>query len=154
MADAHDLGRLGPPVVRTAWVFQALIVGPAFIFTGQELFWTMWQYYHESWLVYPALRYLGFGILTAGIIFVLIVQWSYSSPHPKAFRALETSKAIFATAAWLWLLLDAIAYIPDYYDPYCRFRRKKIVLTAVSVVVLLSVLSRPKCPGFDPHMLT
>lgn len=128
-------------MMRTAWLFQAIMAGPAFVFLGYNAWWMIYHNYYTAYIIYPPLRVLSLALIASIITYIVIVQWNYPEPHARVTARFELAKGLLATVAWLWMLLDVIFYIPEleWYDPYLRFRRVRIVLSAVSVVILLSV---------------
>lgn len=152
MADAENPQRPGllDVAVRTLLLFQGFIAGLAFLIMGINFFWNI----DDAYLIpkhtpeqptyspeaYPAVRQLFLLVFTAIVIYIIIIQWNLSDPHPKTNAKLELAKGLLATATWLWLLLDIIFYTPkypyDYFDPYWRYRRRRIIYTATSIIIL------------------
>lgn len=138
MTDAESTRRPEHAAVRTLWLFQALIAGLL------SLLWTVdiWRETRQPSYgshAYHVSKELFLAILAAVIVYAVIVQWQYPSPHPKVTARFELAKGLLATAMWLFLLLDAIFVIPDPwydYDPYCRHRKIRIVTSANSFAVL------------------
>ncbi|KAF3760183.1 hypothetical protein M406DRAFT_334859 [Cryphonectria parasitica EP155] len=144
MADTNDLRRLGPPTLRAAWLFQAILAGPAFVFFGAHALATAYNPYSSDDL-YLSLKDLGLAMFTALIVFILVVQRGYANPAPRVAARLELAKSVLASATWLWVFLDAVFYTPewDYWrDPPAGSRTRKIVFTLVSSVVLFVRLAR------------
>lgn len=137
MADTRELHNLGPSAVRIVWLFQGVIAAPTFILLGASSLSMIYNFYGPE-SIWAALRNLFLALFAAMIVFILLVQRKYADPHPKVTAKFELVKALLATAAWLWLLLDAI-FRPPWYDPYHRYRTRKIIFTSASVVVLLFV---------------
>lgn len=137
MSDTPDLRRLGPPAMRTAWLFQALIAGPALLFLGIDTL-LMLYYSYNVFDIYLAIKGLSLALFSAVIMFILIVQRNYPEPHPKVTARFELAKGLLATNAWLWLLLDAI-FRHQSWDSYHRVQKKRIAFVSVSVVILLFV---------------
>lgn len=143
MADAESTRRPVHAAVRTLWLFQALIA------TLLSLLWTVdvWRETRNPSFgadAYPVSKELFLAILAAVIVYAVIVQWQYPDPHPKTTARFELAKGLLATAMWLYLLLDSIAYIPDPwhdYDPYCRRRKIRIVTSANGFAVPCPLLS-------------
>lgn len=78
-------------------------------------------------------------LFAAGIIFAVWIQRSIRISRKIALY-FESAKSAFATAIWLWLILDA-AFGPGIHRYRGNGPRKPMVLrAAISVIVLLSVL--------------
>ncbi|KAG6364255.1 hypothetical protein INS49_005854 [Diaporthe citri] len=118
MADAESTHRLARAAVRTLWLFQALTGGLLSLLWAVDILRETRNPSYGS-DAYHATKELFLAILAAVIVYAVIVQWQYPDPLPKITARFELAKGLLATAVWLYLLLDAILYIPDY-DPYCR----------------------------------
>lgn len=140
MSDTLDLHRLGPPALRAAWLFQALVAGPACLLFAIAALWTVYYPYSPPF-IYPAIKELFFALFAAGILYILTVQRNYPQPHPRATATFELAKGLLATAAWLWLLLDAVFYRAPWYS-FPVSPKQRTVFVSVSVVVLLFVSCR------------
>ncbi|KAK2607026.1 hypothetical protein N8I77_005735 [Diaporthe amygdali] len=147
MTDAEIARRPGHAAARTLWLFQAFVAGLLSILWILDI---LREIDHPSYGSdgYPASKDLLLAILAAIIMYTVIVQWQYSDPHPKIIAKFELAKGLLATVIWLWVLLDAIFYIPShpyYYDPYCRYRAVRIKFSAISIAI--------PCIFFYPTML-
>lgn len=91
---------------------------------------------------YPVVRQLFLVVFAAMILCIIYIQWNHADPHHKTAARLELVKGLLATATWSWLLLDVIFFVPkypyEYFDPYWRYRRRKIIFMATSIIVLCS----------------
>lgn len=137
MTDAEIARRPGHAAARTLWFFQAFVAGLLSILWILDI---LREIDHPSYGSdgYPASKDLLLAILAAIIMYTVIVQWQYSDPHPKMIAKFELAKGLLATVIWLWVLLDAIFYIPShpyYYDPYCRYRAVRIKFSAISIAI-------------------
>lgn len=74
------------------------------------------------------------------IVYITIVQWQYSNPHPKITARFELAKGLLATAIWLWLLLDAIYYTPIW-RYYRQYKPRIVLFRATSIIILCSCSS-------------
>ncbi|KAH8589958.1 hypothetical protein B0O99DRAFT_522143 [Bisporella sp. PMI_857] len=121
-------------MVRTAGIFQLLVAVPTMLTFGYTLFDGL--FYYWSIRIYPFLTATFNAFMAAAIVFIILIQRQASITKRITFY-FEAAKSAFATAVWLWLLLDSIfGPLPKYgYGPPSRTPR--IVRAAVSVVTLL-----------------
>lgn len=156
MPNAQELRRLGPPVVRTTWLFQAIIAGSAIVYLEMGTLWIIHLDYYMLFTSYRALKGVYLALFAAMIIFIVIVQRNYPDPHPTVTARFELSKGVLATVVWAWVLLDVIFLNPyDHYDPDQRKKRTRIILAAASAVILLSVPPQTlACDRGESRLLT
>jgi hypothetical protein len=132
-----------------ASLFQALIFGPIFIWLFIEA--TM-QLYSTYLPVYDFIYDLFQAIFAGGIVFIVLVQRQLpiGSLDPRKAFYFELAKSLFATAAWLWLLLDAI-FGPQSHRGWQVDRGRRIAATGLSVILLLYVtlLNPHQGPGLS-----
>lgn len=156
MADVEDPQHHGFLAVaaRTTLLFQALFTGLCIVLMGRTLFQNLDDayffpkdpalppYYDPE--AYPAIGQLTPLVFAAMVMWIIVVQLNHQDPHPKTAARLELVKGLFATATWLWLLLDIINFVPRH-DPYWMYRRRKIVFKATSIIIL--------CPSRLDHQM-
>jgi hypothetical protein len=101
-------------MVRTAGLFQALVALPTMIIMGSYIFQQLFNGYWVSTRIYDFITFTFNAFLSAFILFIIIVQRqdAFLSLSPSYKLVFEGLKSGFATAVWLWLLLDA-CFGPD-----------------------------------------
>jgi hypothetical protein len=101
-------------MVRTAGLFQALVALPTMIIMGSYIFQQLFNGYWASTRIYDFITFTFNAFLSAFILFIIIVQRqdAFLSLSPSYKLVFEGLKSGFATAVWLWLLLDA-CFGPD-----------------------------------------
>lgn len=112
------------------------------MYLGLDSLWMIYNNYYYYSHIYPPLKELSLALIAAIIVYIVIVQRNYPEPHARMTARFELTKGLLATVAWVWMLLDAIFYEPEWYshsDPQLdgRRRRARIVLNTASVVILL-----------------
>ena len=149
-------------MVRTVGVFQGLLALPILLFTAvlalEILAYSSTNFVYEFWSVFLSIlaSYMSRNLLftssdyfhsasmfislfAAGIIFAVWIQRTVQTSR-KVTLYFEGAKSAFATAIWLWLILDA-AFGPGINRYRGQRPRKPMVLrAAISVIVLLLVL--------------
>ncbi|KAG8158683.1 hypothetical protein KVR01_011805 [Diaporthe batatas] len=130
---------------RTTLFFLALFTGLCIVLMGRTLFQSLDDAYFfpkdpalpPDYIpeAYPAVVQFIPVVFAAMVMWIIVVQLNHQDPHPKTAARLEMLKGLSATAAWLWLLLDIINFVPRH-DPYWKYRERKIVFRATSIIIL------------------
>ncbi|KAF1957782.1 hypothetical protein CC80DRAFT_546844 [Byssothecium circinans] len=103
MSDSQQRRPLGQQMLRGIGIFQVIVAFPAMCILGyfalDQLFWPQLRYYYFFMDLMTA-------FIAAGIVFIVYVQ---RKAIVTTYQTLlfETSKTLFATALWLWLILDS-----------------------------------------------
>ncbi|KAF7899380.1 uncharacterized protein EAF01_008593 [Botrytis porri] len=95
-------------MAHTIGVFQALIAFPVMIHAGVFTFWCLTL--DANFTIYEFVNALSNAFFSASILFIIITQRGGNSGDiSKEFMVwLEMAKSGFASAVWLWLLVDSI----------------------------------------------
>lgn len=128
-----DNTSLGHTFLRTAWIFQAIVATPIFVFMIISAF---MNYFNTVNTVYGFTTHLCTAVLAGVIIFSVLVQRKIPEPSKRLTLRFELTKSTCATGMWMWLLLDA-AFGPRnqygwYYD-----RQRRVWVAAISSMILL-----------------
>ncbi|CZS99903.1 uncharacterized protein RAG0_08173 [Rhynchosporium agropyri] len=123
---------LGQQMVRSIGLFQALVAIPALFILGE---WALYSLFTYNVLIYDFIASICNTIFAAGILFIVLVQRKVDTT-PLVTLYLELAKSGFATASWLWLLLDT-AFGPNRYSSEEPARGPRIARVIISIIVLL-----------------
>jgi hypothetical protein len=98
-----DIGRA---FLTKAWIFQAIIASPTFIFLGAEAMFAVWE--PTYWTVYDFITFSFTATMAGGIIFLVLVQRQLPNAGKLWTFRFELAKAVIATGLWIWLLYVCI----------------------------------------------
>jgi hypothetical protein len=134
MADNRQRQPLSNALLRTVWLFQAIVAGPTFVILGLLVFIALYDQYID---VYYFVTHLCTAIFAGAIIFIVVVQRKipYEVSNPRLTLIFEIAKSVFATALWIWLMMDSL------FGPHRRYRgsytKPLITASAISSLLLL-----------------
>ncbi|KAN0115150.1 hypothetical protein V8E51_004694 [Hyaloscypha variabilis] len=125
-------------MVRTVGIFQGLLALPVLLFTAAVALQAL-AYAYDYVYEFTASMFLC--LFASGIIFGVWIQRSVRMSR-KVTLYFELAKSGFATAIWLWLILDA-AFGPGIHRYRGNGPRKPMVLRAAISVIVLFILYYP-----------
>ena len=125
---------LGRAFLTTIWVFQLVAAGPIFIWLGLAAIFNLFYTFDRA---YDFITHLCTSLFAAGIFFIVLVQRKVGNSVGETLTLrFEIAKSGFATALWVWLMLDAVLGPDDHYG-YRNTRQTRIIAAGVSVILLL-----------------
>ncbi|KAF2660333.1 hypothetical protein K491DRAFT_688379 [Lophiostoma macrostomum CBS 122681] len=146
MADASTHQRpLGQQMLRGIGIFQVIAALPTMVILGgcayAQLFYSYERFY---FFVADALN----ALLAAAIIFIVYIQRK-AALTPLLTLLFESLKSVFATAMWVWLILDA-AFGPwkEWYGARPGDVERRVDRAALAVVLLLILFYPPLVYSF------
>lgn len=127
-----------PPLSRafltTMWVFQLIAAGPVFVWLGLAAIFNLFYTFDRA---YDFITHLCSSLFAASIFFIVLVQRKVGDSIDRTLTLrFEVLKSGFATALWVWLMLDAVLGPKDHYG-YSKTRQTRIIAAGVSVILLL-----------------
>lgn len=129
-----DSQSLGSTFLRTYWIFQAIFAGPISAALAISAFVRLLDLHGP---LYDFVTQICTAILSAGIVFIVLVQRKLDKSYSSKSLTLkfEIAKSIFATALWVWCMLDAALGPESEFDYYKRPPR--VGSAAVASIVLV-----------------
>lgn len=118
----------------TIWVFQLVAAGPIFIWLGLAAIFNLFYTFDRA---YDFITHLCTSLFAASIFFIVLVQRKVDDRVGRRLTLrFEIAKSGFATALWVWLMMDAVFGPEDHYGNW-EPRQSRVVAAGFSVILLL-----------------
>lgn len=132
LQDDHDADFLATTFLRTIWLFQLVVTSPIAAALGVSAVVRLLEVHGP---IYDFVTSLCTALVAAAIVFIVIVQRRTFENGVSILVTLrfEALKSIFATALWVWLMVDAGVQPESYFN----LKTPRLIAAACSSVLLL-----------------